>query len=111
MYDSKVEDYAAWAKKAGFKMATSDGRLIGPLVGPSSLYWAPGAEGRMAYVTTDGGLLAPGTDGIVHPPALLRFTIEEGTYPRSSTDRKRRGLAHNIQRQVHPPVLDQHLRP
>ena len=83
MYDSMVEDYAAWAKQAGFKMATLDGRLIGPLVGPSSLYWAPGAEGRMAYVTTDGGLLAPGPDGIVHPPALLRFTIEEGTCPRS----------------------------
>ena len=48
------------------------------LVGPSSLYWAPKAEGRVAYVTTDGGLLAPGPDGVVHPPALLRFTIEEG---------------------------------
>jgi hypothetical protein len=48
------------------------------LVGPSSLYWAPKAEGRVAYVTTDGGLLAPGPDGIVHPPALLRFTIKEG---------------------------------
>jgi hypothetical protein len=49
------------------------------LVGPSSLYWAPKAEGRVAYVTTDGGLLAPGPDGIVHPPALLRFTIKDGT--------------------------------
>ncbi len=49
------------------------------LVGPSSLYWAPKAEGRVAYVTTDGGLLAPGPDGIVHPPALLRFTIHDGS--------------------------------
>ena len=49
------------------------------LVGPSSLYWAPGAEGRVAYITTDGGLLVPGPDGIVHPPALLRFTVREGS--------------------------------
>ncbi len=30
MYDSMNEAYAPWAKEAGFKMATSDGRLIGP---------------------------------------------------------------------------------
>ena len=52
------------------------------LVGPSSLYWLPGAVSRVAYITTDGGLLAPGPDGIVHPPALLRFTIEEGASQR-----------------------------
>ena len=48
------------------------------LIGPSSLYWVRGEEGRVAYVTTDGGLLAPGPDGIVHSPALLRLTIEAG---------------------------------
>jgi hypothetical protein len=52
------------------------------LVGPSSLYWAPKAEGSVGYITTDGGLLAPGPDGIVHPPALLRFTLKEGASAR-----------------------------
>jgi hypothetical protein len=51
------------------------------LVGPSSLYWGRGAtdEGRVAYVTTDGGLIAPGPDNILHPAAVLRFTITEGS--------------------------------
>ena len=30
MYDSLIREYAPWSKKAGFKMVTSDGRLIGP---------------------------------------------------------------------------------
>ena len=45
------------------------------LVGPSSLYWAPDAAGCVAYVTTDGGHLMPGPDGIRHPAALVRLTI------------------------------------
>jgi hypothetical protein len=56
------------------------------LVGPSSLYWAPEAEGRVAYITTDGGLLAPGPDGIVHSPALLRLTIKESASARKGPD-------------------------
>ena len=49
------------------------------LVGPSSLYWGRGAtdEGHVAYVTTDGGLIAPGPDNIVHRATVLRFTITE----------------------------------
>ena len=49
------------------------------LIGPSSLYWGRGAsdEGRVAYVTTDGGLIAPGPDNLVHPAALLRLTITD----------------------------------
>lgn len=51
------------------------------LVGPTSLYWGRGEtdEGRVAYVTTEGGLIAPGPDNIVHPAAVLRFTITEGS--------------------------------
>jgi 4-carboxymuconolactone decarboxylase len=30
MYDSILEEQAPWGKKAGFKMVTADGRLIGP---------------------------------------------------------------------------------
>jgi hypothetical protein len=50
------------------------------LIGPSSLVWASGAtaHGRAAYVTTDGGFLAPPADGFARPAALLRFTIKEG---------------------------------
>ncbi len=47
------------------------------LVGPSSLYWAPDARGRVAYVTTDGGHLMPGPDGTRRPAALLRLTITD----------------------------------
>ena len=49
------------------------------LVGPSSAVWArgPGDYGRVAYVTTDGGLTAaeyrrPGADGIVRPARVVR---------------------------------------
>jgi sugar lactone lactonase YvrE len=52
------------------------------LIGPSSLYWARGADGRVAYVTTDGGHLVPAPDGIKRPAALLRFTIKEGASAR-----------------------------
>ena len=30
MYDSMITAYSPWAEKAGFKMMTPDGRLIGP---------------------------------------------------------------------------------
>jgi hypothetical protein len=44
------------------------------LVGPSSAAWGrrPGDYGRTAYVTTDGGLVAPPTDDMVRPARLLR---------------------------------------
>jgi hypothetical protein len=47
------------------------------LVGPSSAVWGrrPGDYGRIAYVTTDGGLVAPPTDDIVRPARLLRAEL------------------------------------
>jgi len=47
------------------------------LVGPSSAAWGrrPGDYGRVAYVTTDGGLIAPPTDDIVRPAKLLRVDL------------------------------------
>jgi len=50
------------------------------LIGPSSLGWASGGieHGRSAYVTTDGGFLAPPADGFARSAALLRFTIKDG---------------------------------
>jgi hypothetical protein len=43
------------------------------LAGPSSFVWsrAPGEAGRVAYVTTDGGVTAPPPDGIIRQSALL----------------------------------------
>jgi hypothetical protein len=47
------------------------------IVGPSSAAWGrrPGNYGRVAYVTTDGGLIAPPTDDIVRPAKLLRVEL------------------------------------
>jgi hypothetical protein len=47
------------------------------LVGPSSAAWGrqPGDYGRVASVTTDGGLIAPPTDDIVRPARLLRAEL------------------------------------
>jgi len=47
------------------------------LAGPSSAAWGrrPGDYGRVAYITTDGGLVAPPADGIVRPPKLLRAEL------------------------------------
>jgi len=47
------------------------------LIGPSSAAWGrhPGDYGRVAYVTTDGGLIAPPTDDIVRPARLLRAEL------------------------------------
>ena len=47
------------------------------LAGPSSAAWGrrPGDYGRIAYVTSDGGLVAPPPDGIVRPPKLLRADL------------------------------------
>lgn len=47
------------------------------LVGPSSAAWGrrPGDYGRIAYITTDGGLIAPPTDDIVRPARLLRAEL------------------------------------
>jgi hypothetical protein len=35
----------------------------------------PGDYGRVAYVTTDGGLIAPPTDDIVRPAKLLQVEL------------------------------------
>ena len=47
------------------------------LAGPSSAAWGrrPGDCGRVAYVTSDGGLVAPPPDGIVRPAKLLRAEL------------------------------------
>jgi hypothetical protein len=47
------------------------------LVGPYSAAWGrrPGDYGRVAYVTTDGGLIAPPTDDLVRPARLLRAEL------------------------------------
>jgi hypothetical protein len=47
------------------------------LAGPSSAAWGrrPGAYGRIAYVISDGGLVAPPPDGIVRPSKLLRADL------------------------------------
>ena len=47
------------------------------LAGPSSAAWGrrPGDYGRIAYVTSDGGLVAPPPDGIVRHPKLLRAEL------------------------------------
>ena len=47
------------------------------LVGPSSAAWGrgPGEQGRVAYVTTDGGTTAP-PDAIVRHAALIRVDLE-----------------------------------
>jgi hypothetical protein len=47
------------------------------LIGPSSAVWGrrPGDYGRIAYITTDGGLLAPPTDDLVRPARLLRAEV------------------------------------
>jgi len=47
------------------------------LIGPSSAAWGrcPGDYGRIAYVTTDGGLVAPPPDGIVRPAKLLQIEL------------------------------------
>lgn len=53
------------------------------LVGPSSAAWARGQadDGRVAYVTTDGGHTAieyqrPGNDGIIRPAQVVRVQFE-----------------------------------
>jgi hypothetical protein len=59
------------------------------LVGPSSAAWGrrPGDYGRIAYVTTDGGLAAPPTDDMVRPARLVRAewpaTESAGHLPRT----------------------------
>ena len=47
------------------------------LAGPSSAAWGrrPGDYGRIAYVTSDGGLVAPPPDGVVRHPKLLRAEL------------------------------------
>jgi hypothetical protein len=47
------------------------------LLGPTSAVWGrmPGEYGRVAYVTTDGGLIAPPPDGRVSPAKVLRMEI------------------------------------
>jgi hypothetical protein len=51
------------------------------LAGPSSFAWGrgPGEAGRVAYVTTDGGVTAPPPDGIIRKSALLRAELYPAT--------------------------------
>ena len=46
------------------------GRPVQPRLGRS-----PGDHGRIAYVTTDGGVTAPPPDGITRNSALLRTEL------------------------------------
>ncbi len=52
------------------------------LIGPSSAAWRrrPGDQGRVAYVTTDGGTTAPPGGG-VRRAALLRAELNPATSP------------------------------
>jgi hypothetical protein len=47
------------------------------LVGPSSGAWgrAPGEAGRVAFFTTDGGMTALPSDGILRPAKILRVVF------------------------------------
>src|SRR5262249_58733164 len=47
------------------------------LAGPSSAAWGrrPGDHGRIAYITSDRGLVAPPPHGIVRPAKLLRAEL------------------------------------
>jgi hypothetical protein len=47
------------------------------LAGPSSFVWGRGADdhGRVAYVTTDGGVTAPPPDGTIRKSELLRAEL------------------------------------
>jgi sugar lactone lactonase YvrE len=53
------------------------------LVGPSSAAWGrrPGDYGRIAYLTTDGGVIAPPTDDLVRPARLLRAELPRPATP------------------------------
>lgn len=53
------------------------------LVGPSSAFWGRGPEedGRVFYVTADGGRTAPPPDGIVRQASLLRVELQPATTP------------------------------
>ena len=45
------------------------------LIGPTSVAWGrlPGDYGRVAYTTTDGGIIKPAPDGKPRPPRLMRI--------------------------------------
>ena len=45
------------------------------MLGPSSAAWsrAPGEEGQVVYITTDGGQTAPPPDGVVRSAKVLRM--------------------------------------
>jgi hypothetical protein len=47
------------------------------LVGPTSAVWGrrPGDYGRVVYVTTDGGVVAPPTDDLVRPASVIRAEL------------------------------------
>lgn len=51
------------------------------IVGPSSACWgrAPGDEGQVFYVTTDGGRTAPPADGIIRTATLLRAELQSAS--------------------------------
>jgi len=49
------------------------------LIGPTSGAWSrlPGAYGKVAYFTTDGGAVSPPPDGVRRPAKLLRVELPE----------------------------------
>ncbi len=49
------------------------------LIGPSSAAWSrlPGEQGRVVYVTTDGGTASPPPDGVRRPAKLLRIELPD----------------------------------
>ncbi len=50
------------------------------LIGPTSLDWArgPGDHGRVAYATTDGGVVQIAPDGVLRPARLMRIEFAGG---------------------------------
>jgi hypothetical protein len=84
-------------------------------VGPSSAVWGrnPGDYGRIAYVTTDGGLVAPPADGHRPPPQATASSTahRRGVTPRTSatTGRVRNphvaGAGQPRPSPDHPPLL------
>jgi hypothetical protein len=72
-------DRVPLAPRHGSEVRTIAGDPFDPvLAGPSSAFWGrgPGDQGRVAYVTTDGGRTAPPADGIIRRASLLRLELQ-----------------------------------
>jgi hypothetical protein len=71
-------DRALLAPRHGSEVVHIAGDPFTPvLAGPSSFVWGrgPGEPGRVGYITTDGGVTAPPSDGIIRKSALLRAEL------------------------------------